>query len=136
MEGPLESSRQAIPIDKFIEHPLFDSSNGYLVNDVALLRLATPIVNLTASPELASICVPEKEKSDKEEFAEELATATGWGVLFSGSSTPTDVLMKVFLPMVNVSKCVDVFEPQKGDEKTWLCAFKEGKDTCQVFKIG
>ncbi|XP_017492061.1 PREDICTED: chymotrypsinogen A-like [Rhagoletis zephyria] len=129
--GPLESARQSLSIEKFITHPNFSSSHDYLANDIALIRLATPIANLSTAPQLGSICVPEKAKNAGNEFVDSIATASGWGVTFSGSATPHDVLMKVFLPMVAVKECAEVFQTSEEDTKTMLCAFAKGKDTCQ-----
>jgi len=121
-------------VSRKIEHPNYSDSN--LVNDIALLRLSSPV---TVSATVLPVCMPPKNPT----YANKVATATGWGTTSSGGSS-SDTLKEVEVKVLSNSAC------QSGTGRygsairdTMLCAGSTGKDSCQgdsggplVFKDG
>lgn len=80
------------------------------------------------------VCLPFYSAND--DFSGDDVIATGWGTTEFGGPV-SDYLRKVDLTVLSNSdeKCVSAY-PKIQDSQ--LCAYKEGKDTCQVslIKIG
>lgn len=101
--------------------------NGILENDVAILKLKTPIdFSKSAQP------IPLFNR-DEEAPGGALSTVSGWGKLET-SGTISVVLHTVDVPIVSKVECNEAYGPEfNGIPYGQICAaFPEGgKDTCQ-----
>jgi secreted trypsin-like serine protease len=132
---------QVVEVSRVILHPKYTPigadgkpntnddgvSYGY---DIALWELSKPVA-LAGALYTVEMLTPALEALSKENT---LATAIGWGALFSGGPSP-DVLQVVNAPIANAQQCFDanktIFDIQNGE--TQLCAGvpEGGIDTCQ-----
>ncbi|CAL7938276.1 unnamed protein product [Xylocopa violacea] len=99
---------------------------GVPVNDVAVMRMATPF-------KLDATRQPIKLFKQNEESAEGMsAVITGWGAVREGGST-TDVLQTVSVPIVSKKSCNDAYQSYGGLPAGQICAAvpQGGKDACQ-----
>ncbi|RWS27437.1 Serine proteinase stubble-like protein [Leptotrombidium deliense] len=117
-------------IDEIIIHPQFYGGN--LINDVALLRLNSPVdLNI---PTVAAACLPERF----EVFDGHRCWVTGWGKnSFGHKGTFQSVLKEVDVPIVNQAQCEHVLRKTRLGayyelHPGFLCAGGEpGKDACE-----
>lgn len=99
-------------------------------NDVALLKLATPL-DITGNAFLGTICVPEQSDA-KDAYVGRIAITAGWGWTRELGLYSPDVLMKVDLPVVSMDYCVKQANLTV-DVNSMICTYSEnGKGTCQV----
>eukprot|EP00123_Amoebidium_parasiticum_P021975 comp77222_c0_seq1/m.48267 comp77222_c0_seq1/g.48267 ORF comp77222_c0_seq1/g.48267 comp77222_c0_seq1/m.48267 type:complete len:282 (-) comp77222_c0_seq1:676-1521(-) len=109
-------------IEEVTVHPGWYSEAD--VNDIAVVRLATPIDN-------TPITLNANTSLDVPGGTETTPVALGWGDLKDRSHEGTDVLHGVELPLVPYKRCEVIYGYQPG-RKTRLCAGGVyGKDTCQ-----
>lgn len=113
---------ELIQVERFFQHPDWDTYNYDSPNDIALLQLS----QAAQSPPL-SLAQP----NSRIDQAGQLATALGWGAttISSGSS---DVLQQVNVPLVSLSTCQHVYARDYSLIDSQLCAglVEGGKDTC------
>ncbi|XP_057370017.1 serine proteinase stubble-like isoform X2 [Daphnia carinata] len=131
--------------DKWIEsrvqlfpHPQFNIQTQQ--NDIALLKLLTPLVAYQSST--LPICLPDKDM----EFDGAQSFVSGWGKL--GEKSPISTrLQYVGVPIINNTECQKIYQPiHKQIDRQSICAgYAEGlKDSCEgdsggpmmVFKRG
>ncbi|RWS06563.1 hypothetical protein B4U79_12276 [Dinothrombium tinctorium] len=117
-------------IDEIIVHPEFFQGN--LVNDIALLRLDSP-VDLSL-PHIAAACLPDRF----EDFSGHRCWVTGWGKdSFGHQGTFQSVLKEVDVPIIQHNECENVLKktrlgPYYQLHPGFLCAGGEpGKDACE-----
>ncbi|KAG8033995.1 hypothetical protein G9C98_008476 [Cotesia typhae] len=114
-------------VTKIITHEDFSTNRyGIPINDVALIKLATPF-------EVDEFRQPIELFEFKEEAVEGIqSTITGWGATVEGGSTP-EVLNTVDVPIISKSECHDAYISFGGLPKGQICAAypEGGKDACQ-----
>ncbi|XP_071535391.1 trypsin-1-like [Panulirus ornatus] len=108
-------------VSMIIQHEKYDAQT--LVNDIALLRLSSPV---TMDENLLPVCLPPRERK----YAGETATVTGWGTTSHGGY-PSDVLQEVTLTVMSNSECQEKYGDYSQIEDTMLCASSPNKDSCQ-----
>lgn len=124
-----ESNMLRMDISEIIAHGSYDS--GPTDYDFALLKMKDP-VNFVAHPHIRPICLPVDGSKD---YADYIATVTGWGTLASGGSSP-DVLMEVDVKVTSQQSCRNDYDyPASSITDQMMCAAAEdgqgGKDSCQ-----
>ncbi|XP_052121820.1 melanization protease 1-like [Frankliniella occidentalis] len=120
-----------VPIERVIQHPQYSSdskSPNYLKNDVALLRLRTPV---TFTEAVKPICLPQT--GGAQVAPGKRAVVAGWGKDRNRGSTGTRLLMSASVPLWTVPDCARVYQSrgvQVGASQ--LCAGgTRGVDSCQ-----
>jgi len=107
-------------------HPAYLNKN--YDNDLALLRLDTPVVY---SKYIIPICLPTKDL----QIIGKRGYVTGWGRIYDGGPEPS-LLNQVDVPILSNSECNNLFKLAALDEHVsediWVCAgYREGgKDAC------
>lgn len=118
------SSGRRVNVEKVIAHEGYSGST--LDNDVALLKLSSPVTDIEP------IKLADTTATDA---AGKTATVIGWGTLKeSGSRSP--ILMEVDVPIVSNEACdaaIKDINPNYGISDAMLCAGLDegGKDACQ-----
>lgn len=119
-------------VAQIIKHPKFYP--GTLENDIALIRLETPI-QLSANPHIVPVCLPYHG----ENFAGRKCWTAGWGKsAFGHQGEYQSVLKKVDLPVIGHSTCNAILKrtklgPEYDLHAGFMCAGGErGKDACEV----
>ncbi len=109
-----------------ISHPNYDEQNT--LNDIGILKLEREVV---LNDFIQVACLPVL-KSDSYPLAERASVAAGWGTLFYGGSTPSQ-LYDVQLTVYNSDKCAKVDASMKKNWDSQICAgdLSGKKDTCQ-----
>jgi secreted trypsin-like serine protease len=114
-----------------IRHPSYN--DGTLDNDIALLRLDTPVTigDGTNSPYTKTAAIPLVPATIGN-LASVNAWVTGWGRTTEGGSS-TNILQKVQLPIIENSVCNDINHYNGEITSNMMCAGFDagGKDTCQ-----
>lgn len=117
-------------MDEIIIHPEYYPGN--LVNDIALIRLSSPVD--FSSPHIVPACLP----SPYENFAGHRCWVTGWGKdAFGTQGEYQSVLKEVDVPVVNNGECEQILRqtrlgPYYQLHPGFLCAGGEpGKDACE-----
>ncbi|XP_068231254.1 transmembrane protease serine 9-like [Palaemon carinicauda] len=117
------SATERRQLSNIIVHPRYSSTT--LDNDIALLKLSTPI-NFPTSNKIAPVCLPDPGNA----YADINAIITGWGTTSSGGRQPYE-LYEVTVPTMTNTKCEQLYV---GDiTGNMICAGldKGGKDSCQ-----
>ncbi|GIY61334.1 plasma kallikrein [Caerostris darwini] len=98
-----------------------------LQNDIALLRLTTPIEMESSEGMVNGVCLPSKEMADNTTGT---GTVSGWGTTSQGGSL-SESLQAVDVPILSDDQCKDVYKDSY--ESTMMCAGYEegGQDSCQ-----
>lgn len=114
-------------VAEIIRHENYRTNKyGIPENDVALIRLATPL-------QLDATRQPIPLYDFKEEAVPGIkATITGWGATYQGGST-SEVLQIVNVPVVSKSDCNSAYTSYGGVPAGQICAAypQGGKDACQ-----
>jgi len=122
-----------IAIAEIIVHPNYEKGGIAHDNDIALLRLKTPILDRSADGETLPIARAILMPYGLSSLVGKEATVTGWGSLQSGGASP-DALQEVVVPIVSNSDCQEFYDVYD-DVITgnMLCAGYEegGHDSCQ-----
>ncbi len=123
---------QQVAVSEIIINSAYDPFT--LDNDIALLRLATP-VTLTEKVKLVNLIGADQLSLAAVGVA---ATATGWGDLQEGAGLGSDTLQQVTVPIVDNATCNFVYQSYAGSSDEFvtanmICAGlpQGGKDTCQ-----
>lgn len=99
-------------------------SRDHRMNDIALLRLATPV---TLSKRVKTIKLATKAPTPRAN-----AAVTGWGTTTSGGGALPQTLQAVFVKMVSKADCSsDTYGYGDLIKDTMICAYAQGKDSCQ-----
>jgi secreted trypsin-like serine protease len=106
-------------VSKIIMHPQY--SDRTLVNDIALMKLSSPI---SYSDYIVPACIPTSTLSNISGMS---SIATGWGS--TGAGGVTKVLMQVSMPVWADSQCKAKYSSMNPADA--FCAGGSGKDTCQ-----
>ncbi|XP_012283093.1 trypsin-2 [Orussus abietinus] len=99
---------------------------GTPINDIALMKLATPF-----ELDVTRKAIPLYEENEEAEVGA-YSTITGWGTKAQGGSTTT-VLQTVQVPIISKADCSKAYKGLGGLPNGQICAaFPEGgKDACQ-----
>lgn len=135
-----------IEVETISLHPGYNSRN--LHNDIAVLRLKTPLQTNKKTAHIAPICLPSPIEVRKFQVASSRGTAskpcttTGWGLTSSPTkgkgkvASMSEVLKKVPLPLVESTRCEKMLRKTKLGRRfqldgSFLCAGGEaGVDAC------
>lgn len=111
---------QRVQVTQIISHPSYGEVNGTLVNDVALLKLATPVTNVAIIPLVDSTARIADGAACK---------GMGFGAVSEGGST-SPILLHVDLSVINLATANSVYG---GLTSAHLAAgiLSGGRDTCQ-----
>jgi len=105
-------------------HPQYNSNT--LVNDIALIRLATP---LTYGTTIQPVCLPNADASVT--VSPNRAWTTGWGTTrVGGGGAVATRLNQVHVPFVNHTVCNSNYNNQV-TQSVMTCAGAAGIDSCQ-----
>lgn len=117
--------RQTLDVDSIFMHPDYNSRT--LVNDVALVKVSTPI---TFGPDLQPVCGPEP--TDQYEYKK--SVCSGWGTLSSGGPCCPQTLNYVSLNITTNTFCNDAY-PRDQITADMICASDNiggtERDSCQ-----
>ena len=120
-----ESTEQLIQVAEIIMHENYtmDTAN----NDIALLRLATPIVY---SQYAVPICLPTQLMAERELWSIDLHTVSGWGRRSENGPT-SNLLRRTKVPRMRTQTCVEESGVQV--TKNMFCAgYLDGQtDSCK-----
>ncbi|GIY15872.1 protein masquerade [Caerostris darwini] len=132
-EHDVSSSSELHPHEEFdvsriMLHPRFN--NETLENDIALVRLATPV---RRKPHINIVCLPDTRTEERELLASTSCYITGWGRR-TETSNHSFVLKEVNVPIWRQERCESALQLQFGTEFSLpgssLCAGAEGRDAC------
>jgi trypsin len=114
---------QTIAVSQIIRHSGYNSNT--MVNDIALLELATP-----ADPSYTPLALPTAAVMSSAGAPGDMVEVSGWGSIYEGSSAP-DALQEVAVPVVSNTTCNNAYGGDIYD--SMLCAgyADGGKDSCQ-----
>uniref|UniRef100_A0A1B0A3N1 Peptidase S1 domain-containing protein n=1 Tax=Glossina pallidipes TaxID=7398 RepID=A0A1B0A3N1_GLOPL len=99
-------------------------SSNLMMNDVAVIRLASSV---TYSSTIKNIDLAKKAAADGAE-----ASVKGWGTLHSGGASLPVTLQTVNVDIVSREKCASSsYGYESQIRPTMICAYTEGKDSCQ-----
>ncbi|XP_026219557.1 coagulation factor VII [Anabas testudineus] len=120
-----EGTEQRIQVSEIIMHEKYVSRTAD--NDIALLRLATPIIY---TPHAVPACLPTRPLAERELWAISMHTVSGWGR--RGENGPTShILRRLKVPRIRTQQCVE--ESGVVLTKNMFCAgYIEGRqDSCK-----
>ncbi|XP_038580399.1 LOW QUALITY PROTEIN: coagulation factor VII-like [Micropterus salmoides] len=120
-----EGTEQLIQVSEIIMHQNYVTSTAD--NDIALLRLASPIVY---TPYAVPACLPTRSLAERELWAVSMHTVSGWGR--RGENGPTSQLLRrLKVPRIRTQQCVE--ESGVVLTKNMFCAgYIEGQqDSCK-----
>lgn len=109
-------------ITKIIPHASYNSGN--MRNDVALLKLSSPVTFL------ADKIVPACLYCGGEALPAS-AIVAGWGTTSSGASTLPTILRQTTVPVTTNAACTSYYSTYDATTMICLGAVGDGKDTCQ-----
>lgn len=122
-----------VDIDVLGIYPHPDFYSGNLHNDIAVLRLISP-VDLVTNPHISPICLPDRFAK----FTGSQCQAAGWGKnAFGDLGNFQNLLKEVSLPMVDHRLCQNALRqtrlgPNFSLHESMICAGGEaGSDTCE-----
>ncbi|XP_066516250.1 coagulation factor VII [Hoplias malabaricus] len=120
-----EGSEQTIDVQEIIMHPKYVSATSD--NDIALLRLRKPIIYSTYA---VPVCLPLRDLAERELWAVNLHTVSGWGRRSEGGPT-SRILRKLDVPRIRTQDCVH--QSNVSLTANMFCAgYFEGKqDSCK-----
>ena len=120
-----DGTEQQRTVDLVVVHPNYDPAS--FDNDIALLRLTTPVV---IGPSVGVIPLVHSPTNDALVAPGMSSMASGWGNTSEGGST-AQILQKVQLPIVSNATCSVPYPGQI--TSNMLCAglAEGGKDSCQ-----
>jgi len=103
-----------------VKQIILGPTDKYSRNDIALLELKE---KATFSDKIKPACLPTSGQT----FLDEWLWVSGWGATDSGRQS--DVLMKVYVPVVTMESCKKAYGSSVSSNM--ICAGKKGKDSCQ-----
>ncbi|XP_045115570.1 phenoloxidase-activating factor 1-like [Portunus trituberculatus] len=111
--------------EEILSHPDYNS-RAQVSDDIALIRLTTPI-NFRRNRWIQPVCMPEQDFNVRSAADQRNAVVSGWG--FTENGTVSDVLLQVYLPMVDNDVCNTTYKGRVLDEQVCFGGVK-GKDSC------
>jgi len=115
-------------VSKIVINPSYN--DYYIRNDIALLKISTPVGYDYSTFRIIPVCVPD----GYENYQGRTAWATGWGTSSSSSTYASRYLSQVSMQVLTDSRCIQKFSPNyQIDQYTQLCAGETNqmRDTCQ-----
>jgi secreted trypsin-like serine protease len=118
--------RRSLDVSRIIMHPNYNSRT--LVNDIALVKLAAPIIFNTA--DIQPICGPEQN----DQFVYRKTFCSGWGTLSSGGACCPQTLQYVSMNITTNAYCNNAY-PRDQITDDMICATDNTgstqRDSCQ-----
>ncbi|KAI3366178.1 hypothetical protein L3Q82_010005 [Scortum barcoo] len=96
-----EGTEQLIQVSEIIMHKNYTKHNAN--NDIALLRLASPIVY---TPYATPACLPTRPLAERELWAIRMHTVSGWGRRTENGPT-SHILLRLQVPRIPTQQCVE-----------------------------
>ncbi|XP_030635442.1 coagulation factor VII isoform X2 [Chanos chanos] len=96
-----EGTEQTVEVEEMFMHPNYVTKTAD--NDIALLRLRRPI---TLSPYAVPVCLPRKAMAERELWAVNMHTVSGWGRRSEGGPTAR-ILRRLQVPRIRTQECVE-----------------------------
>lgn len=120
-----EGTEQLVQVTQIITHERYVKSTAD--NDIALLRLASPIVY---TPFAVPACLPTRALAERDLWAVSMHTVSGWGR--RGENGPTSpVLRRLKVPRIRTQKCIED-SGVKLTENMFCAGYIEGRqDSCK-----
>ncbi|KAJ6647068.1 Venom serine protease [Pseudolycoriella hygida] len=121
-KGTDTNEARVYAILRYIEHPNYSSETD--LNDIGLVQT---VLQMTWSRGVGPVCLPFNDANS--DFAGVDVIATGWGTTEFGGRK-SDYLQKVDLTVLKNDdpRCKSAYP---NIQKSQVCTYKEGKDTCQ-----
>ncbi|XP_061635960.1 coagulation factor VII-like isoform X2 [Phyllopteryx taeniolatus] len=95
-----EGTEQVIQVSQILMHERYEKKTAD--NDIALLRLASPVVY---TPYAVPVCLPTKTLAERDLWAIRMHTVSGWGR--RGENGPTSHLMRrLTVPRIRTQQCI------------------------------
>ena len=101
---PKSNTDNIFEISNILLHPDFKKTFGILVNDFAILKLATPV---KSSSKPFFVCLP---KDDSDLYAGANLTISGWGKTIPTAKNGSNVLKSAFVRAMQNSECSSIAE--------------------------
>ncbi|KAK8390764.1 hypothetical protein O3P69_010464 [Scylla paramamosain] len=111
--------------EEIVSHPDYNS-RGQVSDDIALIRLTTP-VDFRRNRWIQPVCMPGQDFDVRATVDQRNAVVSGWG--FTENGTVSDVLLQVYLPMVDIDSCNTTYKGRVLNEQVCFGGVK-GKDSC------
>lgn len=116
-------------LSKIITHPDYDDTT--FMNDIALLKLMTPVEFDTIDYKITPACIPD----GTEDYSGKTGWLTGYGTMFSFGGE-SDTLRQADVPVLSEAQCNARFPKEQGyyiNDTKHVCGVDEDrvKDTCQ-----
>ncbi|RVE75128.1 hypothetical protein OJAV_G00013830 [Oryzias javanicus] len=120
-----ESTEQIIQVAEMLMHPNYAKTT--VDNDIALLRLASPI---TYTPYAVPVCLPTRFLAEHQLWAVNLHTVSGWGRRSEFGPT-SNLLRRTKIPRLRTQTCIE--ESGVALTKNMFCAgYLDGRtDSCK-----
>ncbi|XP_041834358.1 coagulation factor VII isoform X2 [Melanotaenia boesemani] len=120
-----ESTEQPIQVAQIIMHENYEMNTAN--NDIALLRLASPI---RFTPYAVPICLPTRPLAERELWAVSLHTVSGWGRRSENGPT-SNLLRRTMVPRMRTQTCVEESGVQL-TENMFCAGYLDGRsDSCK-----
>ncbi|XP_069020366.1 coagulation factor VII-like [Embiotoca jacksoni] len=120
-----EDTEQLIQVVEIIMHENYVTSTAD--NDIALLRLASPIVY---TPYAVPACLPTRALANRELWAVRLHTVSGWGKRSENGPT-SPILRRLKVPRIRTQDCVE-HSGMAVTENMFCAGYLEGReDSCK-----
>ncbi|XP_066953771.1 trypsin-1-like isoform X1 [Macrobrachium rosenbergii] len=117
-----DGDEQKVHINFIIQHPFFDEIT--LENDIALLRLETPLV---FNEYVAALELPEQEQ----DFTSEMCVVTGWGSTHEGGGV-SHIMRYTEIPVISDQHCRDFYILDEIFDSMVCAGYDEGhKGSCK-----
>uniref|UniRef100_A0A3P9HMJ6 Coagulation factor VII n=1 Tax=Oryzias latipes TaxID=8090 RepID=A0A3P9HMJ6_ORYLA len=120
-----ESTEQIIQVAEILMHPNYAKTT--VDNDIALLRLASPI---TYTPYALPVCLPTRVLAERDLWSVSMHTVSGWGRRSEHGPT-SNVLRRTKIPRLRTQTCIE--ESGVALTKNMFCAgYLDGRtDSCK-----
>ena len=124
----LGNSGQLYPVERVIPHQQYDEN--YMQNDIAILKLRTPINFAQLGNKARPICLPSAAM-DSKNYVGKMSTVVGWGTTREGGQI-SRTLQQVQIPIISNQQCSQQYNPVN-IRAGQICASypRGGKDSCQ-----
>lgn len=128
-----QDGEQDVEIERITPHEKYDACNFYANdNDIAIVKTSTKLNFRFTNDGYGSINRPCLPKNSTLSYKDgESVIVSGWGVTRENSGALSNILRFVSIPVVNNSKCQEVYGTRVTDSHVCAGFQAGGKDSCQ-----